>query len=267
VTCPPNARRSSTSTAASRMVWPAQSRRPGPFSGWAGDGDWLRRAPAVTVTCERGEQMRPPCSAVTAWIDRAVHSGRDGPHRSGSWAGCHRGWHGATASAGLLAGHPPHHTVALLAGRAYQLAHGVCIPARSKRSHPVVCFPQRGRVGEPGTAARDVTPGAGHPYLVTDDTVLGNRYRINQRVAARRRWPCRNLSRPLHQPQLCHPVCPARQRPGMPGQRPWVHRVSPHRVHPTHKACHEDEPKQWGAAQIPGVPSRPILPAERQIVT
>jgi hypothetical protein len=74
--------------------------------------------------------------------------------------------------------------VTLLAGWAHQPANTVLTPARDQRSGPVVGLPERGQVGEPCEAACHVTPGSGDADLITNDTVLGDRDRVNQRITA-----------------------------------------------------------------------------------
>jgi hypothetical protein len=76
---------------------------------------------------------------------------------------------------------------ALLAGRAHQPGQSVLSPARSDRSRPVVRLPERGRIREPRPAPGHVAPGGREPDLVTNDAVLSDRNRMNQRIEAYKR--------------------------------------------------------------------------------
>ena len=76
---------------------------------------------------------------------------------------------------------------ALLAGRAHQPGQSVLSPASSDRSGPVVRLPERGRIREPRPAAGHVAPGGRDPDLVTNDAVLNDRNRMNQRIEADKR--------------------------------------------------------------------------------
>jgi hypothetical protein len=70
----------------------------------------------------------------------------------------------------------------LLAGRAHQPGQSVLSPARADRSGPVVRLPECGRIRELRRAPGHVAPGGSDPDLVTDDAVLGDRNRSNQRI-------------------------------------------------------------------------------------
>jgi len=69
--------------------------------------------------------------------------------------------------------------VTLLAAWADKSAVSVRAPAHSERSRPVVRLAKRGRVRETSEAAGHVTAGGRQTDLITDDTVFGDRDRVN----------------------------------------------------------------------------------------
>jgi hypothetical protein len=181
-----------------------------------------------------GGPARLLCTAVTAWAYRAAPSGHPRPHqRAQARAGPGRGSSRPEARWGIcpLAGcPPPRHPGRLPAGRAHQPTPGIRMPARGHRPGPVVRLPQGRRIRKPPHAPRDVTPGGRHPDLITDDTALGDRHRIRQRIMTRSRPGRPSPCRPARQSQFGHQACPApfRRRPGVPGQRPCPHPLLPH---------------------------------------
>jgi hypothetical protein len=110
----------------------------------------------------------------------------------------------------------------LLAGRADQRAHSVLSPARNDRASPVVRLPERGRIHESGLAPGHGAAGGGNPDLVADDTVPGDRHRVNQRIEPHLRLPgvMITVSQDLDGRRLSYPASlPDRARPpGVPGE-------------------------------------------------
>jgi hypothetical protein len=88
------------------------------------------------------------------------------------------------ASCRLVAPHRGCLVVRLLAGGADQPAERVPRPARTGRPGPVVGLAERGRISEGCPAAGHVAPGGGLADLITEDTVLGDRDRMDQRIEA-----------------------------------------------------------------------------------
>jgi hypothetical protein len=74
--------------------------------------------------------------------------------------------------------------VSRLAGGAGQPAERVRRPARTGRPGPVVGLAERGRVSERCPAVWHVAPGGGQADLITEDTALGDRDRMDQRIEA-----------------------------------------------------------------------------------
>jgi hypothetical protein len=113
-------------------------------------------------------------------------------------------------------------TGALLAGRAYQPGQSVLNPARSDRSRPVVRLPEGGPIRESRPAPSRVAPGDRDPDLVTDDAVLSDRDRMNQRIESYNRLQVFAVTvRPEPEwPEPGYPPSPARhaQSPGVPGK-------------------------------------------------
>ena len=170
----------------------AGGRGPDPARHCARDRDPRPRAhrPAVTATYQRGKQPLPllavrPALGCGGWPpDRGPYglvrpAGR--PYGTAAWAV-------VTGGTGFSIGNPPRRCgVVTLAGRAHQPAQCVRRPARGDRPGPVVRLPERGRIRESGLAPRHGAPGRGNPDLVTNDTVPGDRDRVNQRIEAHRR--------------------------------------------------------------------------------
>jgi hypothetical protein len=77
--------------------------------------------------------------------------------------------------------------VTLLAGRAHQPVQSVPRPPGDGCPGPVVSLPERGRIRECHPASWHIAPGGRDPDLITNDTALGDRNRVDQRVEA-----CRN---------------------------------------------------------------------------
>ena len=172
----------------------ARSRGPGPARHCARVRDPRPRAgsPAVTAAYQRGKQARPLRPVIPA-LDRGGWPPNRGPYGLDRTAGRPCGTvvrPAATGGTGFSSGNPPRRYRALtLAGWAHQPAHSVLRPARSDRPGPVVRLPERGWVRESGLAPRHGAPGGRNPDLVTNDTVPGDRHRINQRIESHRRLP------------------------------------------------------------------------------
>jgi hypothetical protein len=201
------------------LAWPcARVRDPPPGA----------RGPAITVTCQCAEQAWPrwllvmPAQARRGWPpERRRRYGLARPAcRPCGIAGC------LVITGGVrFARECPSRRCragALLAGRAHQPGQSVLSPARSDRSRPVVRLPERGRIGEPRPAPGHVAPGGRDPDLVTNDAVLSDRNRMNQRIEADNRLQVFTVTvRPEAQwPDLGYPPSPAghARSPGVPGK-------------------------------------------------
>jgi len=159
-------------------------------------------------------------TAVTARAHRDAPSGRHRPHpRAPARAGSGRGSGRPRTAARICAlpgcPQPSHHPGRLPAGRAHQPTPGTRTPARGHRPGPVVRLPQGSRIREPRRAPRSVRPGGRHPDLIPDDTALGDRHRIRQRITPRSRPRRPGPGRPARQSQFSHQARPAplRRRP------------------------------------------------------
>jgi hypothetical protein len=181
-------------------------------------------SPAVTAACQRGEQAwpRPPVRPALCRGRRPPDRGRYGLVRAAGRPCGAAGWPVVTEG-GFPRGNPPRrYRVVTLAGRAHQPAQSVRRPARGGRPSPVVRLPERGRIHESGLAPGHGAAGGGNPDLVADDTVPGDRHRVNQRIEPHLRLPVvmitvsqdpdgRRLSYPASLPDRARP-------PGVPGE-------------------------------------------------
>jgi hypothetical protein len=198
----------------------AGSRGPGPAWHCARVGDPRPRAgsPAVMSTYQRGKQARP-LRPVRPALGRGGWPPNRGPHGLVRTAG----WPAATGGTGFSSGNPPRRRRAVTpAGRACQPAQRVLRPARSDGSGPVVRLPERGRIRESRLAPRHGTPGGRNPDLVTNDTVPGDRNRMNQRIQAHRRLPgfTITVSQDADRRRLSSAASPSgyARPPGVPGE-------------------------------------------------
>jgi hypothetical protein len=182
-------------------------------------------SPAVTATYQRGKQAWPR-RPVMPTLGRGGWPPNRGPYELVRTAGrpCGTaGWPVVTDGTGFSSENPPRrYRVVTLAGWAHQPAQSVLRPARSDRPSPIVRLPERGRVRESGLAPRHAAPGGRNQDLVTNDTVPGDRNRMNQRIEAHRRLrgftitvsqdaDGRRLSSPASPPGHARP-------PGVPGE-------------------------------------------------
>jgi len=204
----------------------AGSRGPGPARHCARvRGPRPRGSPAVTATCQRGKQAWPRRPVMPA-LGRGGRPPNRGPYGLVRTAGrpCGTpGWPAVTGGTGFSRKNPPRRRrVVTPAGWAHQPAQSVRRPARGDRPGPIVRLPERGRVRESGLAPRHGAPGGRNPDLVTDDTVPGDRNRMNQRIEPHRGLrgltitvgqdaDGRRLSSPASPPGHARP-------PGVPGE-------------------------------------------------
>src|SRR6516225_5127080 len=151
----------------------------------------------------------------------------------------------------------------LLAGGAHQPPISVLAPARGERPDPVVGLAERGGVREPRAAASHVAPGGRDADLITNDTVLGDRDRVNQRIATSRSPVCPRVSWRTGGPQLSHPAGPApgARPPCVLGTRLWAHPASPHRDGTQHIS--RRAPGAGNRLGLSGAGPRPFLHTER----
>jgi hypothetical protein len=93
-------------------------------------------------------------------------------------------WPVVTGTRGFSRGNPPRRwlRVVTLAGRAHQPTESVLRPASGDRPSPIVGLPERGRIREGGPAPRHSAPGRRNPDLVANNTLPGDRDRMNQRI-------------------------------------------------------------------------------------
>jgi hypothetical protein len=184
-------------------------------------------SPAATATYQRGKQAWPLLPPVMPALARGGWPpGRRRPHELPRTARrpCGTvGWFVVTDGTGLSRENPPRRNrVGTLAGWAHQPAQSVCRPARNDRPGPVVRLPERGRISEGRPPPRHDAPGGRNPDLVTDDTVPGDRNRVNQRIEAHRRLRGFTITvRPgADGRRLSYPGSPAghARPPGMPGE-------------------------------------------------
>ena len=233
------------------------------------------RDPARAVQPSRpltsAEKQARPLRPVIPALDRGGWPPNRGPYGLDRTAGRPCGTvvrPAATGGTGFSSGNPPRWYRALtLAGWAHQPAHSVLRPARSDRPGPVVRLPERGWVRESGLAPRHGAPGGRNPDLVTNDTVPGDRHRINQRIESHRRLPGvtitvsqdadgRRLSSAASPPGHARP-------PGVPGELPEItgppHHVAPRRAPHRRRSPGSGEPTGI-SRNGPRIP----LPAERR---
>jgi hypothetical protein len=158
----------------------ARARDPRPRAG----------SPAVSATYQCGKQAWPlrPVRPALGRGRRPPDRGPDGLARPAGQPCGTAARPVVTGGPGFSRGNPPRRRRVLpLAGWARQPAQSVRRPARGDRPGPVVRLPERGRIRESGLAPRHGAPGRGNPDLVTNDTVPGDRNRVNQRIEPHRR--------------------------------------------------------------------------------
>jgi hypothetical protein len=119
-----------------------------------------------------------------------------------------------------------------LAGGANLPAEPVPRPACTCRPNPVVGLAERGRIGECCRAACHVAPGGREADLIADDTVFGDRDRIDQRLEA---------------PGPGSLTVTPGPRPGSLTVRPGPGPGGPEPCHQASPACHARSPR------VPGV--------------
>jgi hypothetical protein len=225
-----------------RSVPMAGSRGPGPARHRARvRGPRPRGSPAVTATYQRGKQAWPrrpvmPALGRGGWPpNRRPYGLVRTPGRPYGTAG----WPVDTDGTGFSRGNPPRRRrVVTPAGWAHQPAQSVLRPARSDRPSPIVRLPERGRVRESGPAPRHGAPGGRNPDLVTNDTVPGDRNRMNQRIEPHRRLRgfTITVSQDAGGRRLSHPASPraAPDRLACLGKLPEVtgppHHLAPRRA-------------------------------------
>jgi hypothetical protein len=205
----------------------ARSRGPGLARHCARVRDPRPRAgsPAVTAAYQHGKQARPRRLVMQAPVRGGWPPSR-GPYGS---AGTARrpcgtaGWPVVAGGTRFWRGNPPRRDqVVTLAGWAHQPAQSVLRPARGDRPSPIVRLPQRGRIRERGLAPRHGAPGGRNPDLVTNDTVPGDRDRINQRIEPHRRLRgvTITVSQDADRRRLSYPASPPghARSPGVPGE-------------------------------------------------
>ena len=205
------------------------------------DRHTVRYGPAVAAGHQRKEHLQPSRPARPAAAHGVVPPGQQGLHRSAQAsrrAARATGWCASTGGPRFTGDRLPRRRAAdtLLAGRAHQPPARVLAPARGKRPGPVVGFAERGGVRERRAAACHVAPGGRDADLVTNDTVFGDRDRVNQRVTARRQPERLPVGWRAGGSQLSHPASPALR--GRPPCVPWTrlcaHPSSPHRYRTRH---------------------------------
>ena len=182
-------------------------------------------SPAVTAACQRGEQAwpRPAVRPALGRGRRPPDRGRYGLVRAAGRPCGAAGWPVLTEGTGFPGGNPPRrYRVVTPAGRAHQPAQSVRRPARGGRPSPVVRLPERGRIHESGPAPGHGAAGGGNPDLVADDTVPGDRHRVNQRIEPhpRLRGVMITVSQDPDGRRLSYPASlPGHARPpGVPGE-------------------------------------------------
>jgi hypothetical protein len=204
-----------------------RSRGPGPARHCARVRDRRPGAgsPAFTAAYQRGEQawpLRPvmPALGLGRWPpDR----GRNGLVRTAGRPCGTADQPVVAGGAGFSGGNPPRRCRAVtLAGWACQHAQSVLRPARDDRASPIVGLPERGRIRESGLASRHGAPGCGNPDLVTNDTVRGDRNRMDQRIEPHRKLPGFTITGSQGADGCRHssPASPAghARPPGVPGK-------------------------------------------------